>query len=185
MGKVNQFELQRLVIGVLSSSEAQHGCLIETLVQSFGPVLQESEPVPFSFTDYYDKEMGQRPLRYFVVFENLVQADSLSSIKLKTNAIEKTFAFEGNRKINLDPGILCAGSLILATTKNRSHRIPLQDGIYGETTLIYYDHCFNALPWTYADYKSEPFRSLFKQYRSEYLSQLKQLGNPKNNSIES
>ena len=173
MGQISQFELQKLVMGVLSSDESLHGRLVETLVQQFGPLQEESEHVPFLYTDYYDKEMGQQPVRYFLVFKDLVDPSLLATIKLETDKIEQNFAIKGNRKINLDPGILSAGSFILATTKNRSHRIPLYDGIYAETTLIYYGHCFNALPWTYADYRTEAFRTLFKRYRNDYLRQLR------------
>ncbi|WP_320129039.1 DUF4416 family protein [uncultured Sphaerochaeta sp.] len=177
MGGVNQFEKQRLIIGVLSSAEDLHEHLVKVLTQRFGPIREASTPVPFLFTDYYNEEMGQQPLRYFIVFENLVDPSCLASIKIETNALEQDFATEGNRKINLDPGLLSAGNLILATTKNRSHRIPLRDGIYAETTLIYYGHRFNPLPWTYADYASEEFLSLFKQYRVDYLAQIRELKN--------
>jgi hypothetical protein len=30
------------------------------------------------------------------------------------------------------------------------------------------------LPWTYADYKSEDFRVLFKEFRTDYLTLLRQ-----------
>jgi hypothetical protein len=173
MGKIGQFEHQKLVMGVLSSDETLCERLNKTLTQSFGPVQEESQHTPFVFTDYYDEEMGQKPVRYFMVFENLVDPSTLAKLKIETNRIEQVFAKKGNRIFNLDPGLLSAGSLILATTKNRSHRIPLIDGIYAETTLIYYGHRFNALPWTYADYKSEVFCTLFKRYRSEYLAQLR------------
>lgn len=164
-------------MGVLSSDESLHERLIETLVQRFGPIQEESEHVPFLFTDYYNKEMGGQPFRCFIVFKDLVDPSLLATIKLETNEIEQLFADKGNRKINLDPGILSAGSFILATTKNRSHRIPLHDGIYAETTLIYHGHCFNALPWTYADYRTEAFRTLFERYRNDYLQQLRMLEN--------
>lgn len=90
--------------------------------------------------------MGGNPSRYFLVFKDLVDPARLAAIKRETNDIEERFVENGGRRINLDPGILSAGSFILATTKNRSHRIPLSDGIYAEVTLIYFNHRFNALP---------------------------------------
>ena len=123
----------------------------------------------FSFTDYYDSEMGSRPQRYLLLFRNLVDPSDLADIKIRTNELEKLFATEeGNRHINLDPGVLSLSSFILATCKDRSHRIPLHDGIYGETTLIYKDHDFQSLPWTYADYRSDEIRSLLRAFRDIY-----------------
>ena len=65
-------------------------------------------------------------------------------------------------------------NFILATCKDRSHRIPLKDGIYGETTLIYQDHDFQALPWTYADYRSDEIRAILRSFRDTYRKKLKE-----------
>ncbi|MFA6846593.1 MAG: DUF4416 family protein [Sphaerochaetaceae bacterium] len=174
MGQINPFVPSLLVIGVLSTNEEAHGELLQKLVEKYGPLEEESEHTPFSYTDYYDSEMGGSPLRYFLVFKTLVDPSRLAQIKIETNNLEQVFSREQGRTINLDPGILSASSLILATTKNRSHRIPLHSGIYAEVTLIYYNHKFNSLPWTYADYKSEAFCTLFKKYRTSYMTKLKQ-----------
>ena len=52
---------------------------------------------------------------------------------------------DGGRRVNLDPGLLSLANLILATTKNRSHRIPLFDGIYAELTLLYAKKQFHRI----------------------------------------
>ena len=173
MGKVTGFVPARLVMGVLSSDEGAHPELYILLEKKFGPILESSEAVPFTFTDYYNKEMGSEPQRFFLVFERLYEPSLLAEAKLITNEIEEQFKREGGRTINLDPGLLSAASFILATTKNRSHRIPLQKGIYAEVTLIYGKGQFNALPWTYADYRSKDFCLLFKRYRREYMDCIK------------
>ncbi len=176
MGEINPYLPVRLVMGVLSTKEQLHDKVRDMLVALYGPILLESERTPFTYTDYYDQEMGGQPQRYFWLFRDLIDPSRLADIKIHTNQIEERFAQEGGRVVNLDPGLLSGGSLILATTKNRSHRIPLQKGIYAETTLIYANHQFCALPWTYADYGSDSFRELFKQYRKEYLLQLREEG---------
>ncbi|MFM9062862.1 MAG: DUF4416 family protein, partial [Pirellula sp.] len=43
--------------------------------------------------------------------------------------------------------------LVLASTKNREHRIYLREGIYAEVTLAFRDQTWMAMPWTYADYQ--------------------------------
>ena len=164
-----------LIMGVLSSDEGVHPGLFALLTQQFGPILEMSEHAPFTFTDYYDEEMGCEPQRFFLVFEKLYDPSLLAEAKLITNELEEKFKKEGCRTINLDPGLISAPNLILATTKNRGHRIPLQKGIYAEVTLIYEKGQYNALPWTYADYGSEAFRLLFKRYRREYMARIKAL----------
>lgn len=175
MGAVRPFVPSRLVMGLLSTGEESHPELFSLLTRAFGPILEMSEAVPFTFTDYYDQEMGSTPMRSFLVFERLYDPALLAEAKLITNRIEERFSRKGGRTINLDPGLLSAPNLILATTKNRSHRIPLKEGIYAEVTLTYEKGRFHALPWTYADYGSEPFRLLFKRYRSDYMVSIRAL----------
>ena len=156
-------------MGVLSTAEQRHDELLSVLEENFGPVRTESRHLDFPFTDYYDSEMGARPVRYLILFENLVDPSLLADIKTRTNSLELLFADgDGNRKINLDPGILSLSSFILATCKDRSHRIPLKDGIYAETTLIYQNKDFQRLPWTYADYSSDGIRALLRDFRTTY-----------------
>ena len=73
---------------------------------------------------------------------------------------------------------LDGGKLVLATTKNYSHRIYLGDGIYAEVTLIYRNKGYVALPWTYPDYATEDYQQILRQVRALYLSQLRALGQP-------
>ena len=44
----------------------------------------------------------------------------------------------------------------------------LRDGIYAETTLIYRNHDFQCLDWTYADYRSDGIRSVLRDFRDTY-----------------
>ena len=173
MVEAREFQRCALIIGVLSTLESQHDRLIAILEDNFGPVDMHSPVLDFSFTDYYDDEMGGRPVRYLLLFRNLIDPSALADIKTLTNELEKQFSLEGNRRINLDPGTLSLANLVLATCKDRSHRSALKDGIYGETTLIYQDHDFQRLPWTYADYSSEEVRSILRSFRARYRELLK------------
>ena len=174
MATAREFQKCALVIGVLSTLEDKREEIIKKLEKEFGPIEAASPVLDFPYTDYYDSEMGKRPVRYLLLFENLVDPSDLADIKTKTNQIETTFADEnGNRRVNLDPGTLSLANFILATCKDRSHRIPLKDGIYGETTLIYQDHDFQVLPWTYADYRSDDVRAILRNFRDAYRKKLK------------
>ena len=174
MAMAREFQKCALVMGILSTSEDRREEITEILIKNFGPIEQQSPVLDFPYTDYYDSEMGSRPVRYLLLFRNLVDPSTLSDIKTQTNNLEKRFSdAKGNRKLNLDPGILSLSSFILATCKDRSHRIPLKDGIYAETTLIYQDHGFQTLPWTYADYRSDEIRTILKAFRDTYRTILK------------
>ena len=175
MATAREFQKCALVIGVLSTLEDKREEIIKKLEKEFGYIEAASPVLDFPYTDYYDSEMGQRPVRYLLLFENLVDPSDLADIKTKTNQIETTFAdADGNRRVNLDPGTLSLANFILATCKDRSHRIPLKDGIYGETTLIYQDHDFQVLPWTYSDYRSDDVRAILRNFRDTYRKKLKE-----------
>ena len=173
MAVSRKFDKTALVMGILSTLEEKHDELLDELTSEFGPVLKVSDPVPFSYTDYYNAEMGGQPVRYLILFQNTVDPSCLADIKKATNAIEMKFADSSNknkqgRRVNIDPGILSLSSFILATCKDRSHRIPLKDGIYAETTLIYQDKDFQRLPWTYADYSDDRVKAILRDFRSIY-----------------
>lgn len=168
MATANEFEKSALVIGILSSAEERRQELLDILEENFGEILEVSQTYDFPYTDYYDEEMSGHPVRYLIMFRNLINPALLADIKIKTNGIEKTFANEKGRRINIDPGILTLHNFILATCKNRSHRIPLQNGVYGEVTLIYQDKDFQRLPWTYADYSCDEIKQSLREFRTEY-----------------
>lgn len=176
MGRVASFTPRSLVMGVLLENEGLLDTVVTRLETQYGPVLNQSPLTLFTYTDYYDREMGTKPHRCYLQFRTLVDPARLSTIKIETNALEDLFRNDTGRRVNLDPGLLSLENLILATTKNRSHRIPLCDGIYAEVTLQYESHAFQAFRWTYADYNSEEVKKLFSRWRSVYHEQLKQEG---------
>jgi len=176
MGEILPFTPEKLIIGILCSHP---GCVREIenpLAEQFGPIDYRSEAIPFTFTDYYEQEMGAELNRIFVSFEQLVAPDKLSDFKLRTNRLENEFLEAGKRKVNLDPGLLSLGKLILASTKDNAQRIPLADGIFGEITLIYRRKGYIALPWTYRDYQSEAYQRILFHIRSRYKQQLEAAG---------
>lgn len=172
MGKNKEFGPEILVMGLLSVLERQEemDALIAALEKGFGPVRTHTPRQLFQWTDYYDGEMGSPIWRSYIEFENLVDPSLLARIKLATNEIEEGFAVEGRRRVNLDPGLLAPGRFVLATTKDRAHRLALSDGIYAELTLIYEKKAFHALPWTYPDWASEPVRLLLAGWRKRIFA---------------
>lgn len=184
MGSASAFVPARLVIGVLSSPEdeniacrdAVRDAVRDALEARFGPADLLGPELSFSWSDYYDEEMGGRPRRSFISFPRLVEPSELAAIKTWTDSLELSFASGGNRRVNLDPGLLSLANFILATTKNRPHRIALALGIYAEVTLLYEDGDFRPLPWTYPDWASEEYRALLRELRARLKLELRRRG---------
>lgn len=157
-----------LFCSVLYKADAPVTQAVQTLIDDYGDTVLQTEPMEFSFTDYYHHEMGSPLKRLILAFSDLVERDSLPDIKTRTNAIEDTFSRNGKRQINLDPGLLTLENICLATTKPYSHRLYLKNGIWAEVTLIYRGDSYHKLAWTYPDYASEDLVRIFNGLRQEY-----------------
>ena len=132
MGEIIEPLPVKLFAGMLSQDATLFNELGQKLSDIFGPVDLESPVWPWDHTTYYQKEMGSGLKRKFIFFENLINPDSISQIKLKTIELEGEFLNDaGGRRINLDPGYLDAAKLVLVSTKDFSHRMYLDNGIYG------------------------------------------------------
>jgi hypothetical protein len=134
----------------------------------FGPADLQSPSMEFEFTRYYQPQMGEGLRRTFFSFARLIDPAELAGIKLATNAIEERYRDGGwpvGRPVNLDPGYLELGKLVLASTKNHCHRIYLRDGIYAEVTLVYRDKAFRGFEWTFPDYRTEEYHRFFLEAR--------------------
>lgn len=161
----------KLIVGLLFREPESRSGALARLEERFGPLDLLTEPIPFVYTSYYEREMGAGLLRQVAGFENLVEPDALADIKLATNAMEAELSVEGKRTINLDPGILTEERLILASGKNFTHRVYLRNGIYADLTLIYQKGGYRALPWTYADYREPMLLHFFKALKRKLLFQ--------------
>ncbi|MBR5144595.1 MAG: DUF4416 family protein, partial [Clostridia bacterium] len=157
MGAVYEFEKEKLIIGVIYHEKEILDRALEILTREFGEIEAVSEEFSFSkeFSTYYDEEMGGEGLRRIYSFKETVDPSRQAAIKLRTNEIEAELSQDGGRQINLDPGFINHGRLLLATTKSTGFRIPLSDGIYTELTLFWARGGWQKLPWTYRDYQSE------------------------------
>ncbi len=165
----------KLICGVLYSKTIDLNRLDSRLQYLFGSVDLKSMPFDFTFTDYYNDQMGSDLVKQFYSFEKLIQPDMLADIKKATVSIESDFSISGKRAVNLDPGYLEESKLILASTKNFSHRIYLRDNIWAEVTLRYEKGEFVTHPWTYPDYSQRLAIEFLKTVREIYR---KQLGTP-------
>lgn len=173
MGTIREPTPVKLVVPMLASSAARLDAAQQALCDAWGPADYVSPDLDFAYTDYYAAEMGGPLLRRFVALRTLIDPGDLARIKLRTNALERTWARDGKRSVNLDPGYLAAAKFVLATTKDYAHRIYLGEGIYAEVTLLYRGGAFEALPWTYPDYCSQAYHRVLGEIRALYMAQLR------------
>ncbi|HLA83533.1 MAG TPA: DUF4416 family protein [Thermoguttaceae bacterium] len=146
----------------------------------WGPVALESPRFAFDDTDYYTPTMGPALKKVFWVFgpnekKHFFDPAGLVDVKLATNAWEDEYAalglHEEPRPLNLDPGYLTLGKLVLASTKDFAHRIYLDRGIYAEITLYYRHQRWESHQWTFADYRRADYQEFFTRCRA-YLKEI-------------
>ncbi len=174
MGEKKPFELHKFFMGIVYAYNFDRTAVLKIFENDFGVIDYVSKLQEFDVTDYYKEEMGGGLKREFVSFREPIDPYGLSAAKIRTNEIENMFSDKktGKRKINIDPGILSLAKVMLATTKDFAHRLPLKDGIYGEVTLSFTDKSFQFNPWTYPDYKKEETIKFFNKIREEYKKDL-------------
>ena len=142
--------------------------------QAWGPVALQSELFEHRETNYYEATMGTDLQKTFFALETLVDPAELPTWKTQTNEWEAVYQKQArhaeSRPLNLDPGYLTEAKLILASTKDRDHRIYLRDGIFAENTLYFTRGAWQSRPWTYPDYQRADYHRFFGKCR-EYLRQ--------------
>ena len=168
MGTLREAHKVKLIAGLLSNDIGTIEKAKAVLAGAFGRIDSESPVLDFTHSDYYRKEMGPGLKRVFLSFQRLFDLKDIYRVKLKTNLLEKKLMKGGKRAVNIDPGYLDLAKLVLFSTKDYTHRIHLNNGIFAEVTLFYKNKTFNAWPWTYPDYKSEAYIEIFNSIRELY-----------------
>jgi hypothetical protein len=116
--------------------------------------------------------MGPELRKTFFAFESLADPAGLVDWKEVSNQWEVDYQRLGKhpeqRPLNLDPGYLTEAKLVLASTKDRDHRIYLSRGIYAENTLYFTRGAWRTRPWTYPDYRKADYHAFFGRCR-EFL----------------
>ena len=82
----------KLVIGLFMNQRELIHPITDRLKKCFGAIDMVSPWFDFSFTDYYESEMGTPLYRRMLVFVTLIQQSHLANIKKQTNAIENLYA---------------------------------------------------------------------------------------------
>lgn len=163
-----------LITAVFSRHPQAFDWARECCERHWGPVALASERFAFVETPYYEKTMGPGLEKMFLAFQELIDPARLAALKHQSNDWEEQCARDRGqelgwlepRPLNLDPGYLTEAKLILASTKDRDHRIYLSDGVFAEQTLHFHRGHWQPREWTYPNYRRADYHQFFDRCRA-------------------
>jgi len=169
MGHASSHPPAVLLLAAFSRHQAALDWARRRAEENWGAIAHQSPIFEFTETDYYRQTMGADLRKVFFAFAPALDPAELPAVKLQTNAWEEEFAASAGlpeaRPLNLDPGYLTLAKLVLASTKDHSHRVYLRNGIYAEVTLYYSGRRWQGREWTYADYRRADYQEFFSRCR--------------------
>ena len=169
MGEIKAHSEVLLLLAAFTRYDEGFEWVRTRIEEAWGAIALESSEFSFDQTEYYTATMGTDLRKKFFVLDHLYDPAQLASVKRQTNTWEESYQAQGAhsemRPLNLDPGYLTEAKLVLATTKDRDHRVYLGEGIYAEVTLFYSHGGWQARPWTYPDYQDAGYHEFFTRCR--------------------
>ena len=176
MAKLETIEPVVRICAVISRHEQARRWAVGQLTEVWGEPLQIESEQPFDAGGFYTPSMGPNLVKRLVAISTLADPGELADWKLLTNELERRYAYETShdetRPLNLDPGYVTQAKLVLATTKDRDHRLYLRDGIFAEVTLNYMRKKWVHHRWTYPDYRTEEVISFAQSCREHLRARL-------------
>lgn len=166
MKKSSPVEATLLFTSALYHKQEYFTAVKETLYGLFGEIALESPAMAWDNSEYYKEELGWPITRNFLFFKNTIDPLVLPDIKLATNKLEEDFSINGKRNINLDPGYMTLSKVVLASTKNYSHRLYIGKGIFAELTLVHTKGSYRPQMFTYRDYAAAECIKVFEGARN-------------------
>jgi hypothetical protein len=169
VGEIVKHKPVMLITAVTSRHDSALAWTVEQATGQWGSLCLQSPVFDFTETDFYTQSMGTGLKKQFLAFDNLISPGEIAATKIISNDWENQYASETNheelRPLNIDPGYISEAKLVLVTTKDRDHRIYLQQGIFAEVTLFYRSGQWTSSRWTYPDYQRTDFQEFFTKCR--------------------
>ena len=179
MGQPSPHSPVLLLLAAFSRHEAALDWARQKAVEAWGPIALESPRFDFAETHYYDATMGPGLKKVFFAFQRPFDPADWSKSSCRPTAGKRNMpprpGHAEPRPLNLDPGYLTLGKLVLASTKDFAHRIYLSRGIYAEVTLQYKHHRWQHHEYTFPDYRRADYQQFFSECR-EMMKRMKDEG---------
>lgn len=180
MSKTRLIEPVIRFVAVITSDENVRDWAYQRIEDRWGAIIETSPPMSFEAGGYYTAAMGGSLLKTLIAVGMPLDPAGLADWKTESNRWElDAAAAPGKRQprpLNLDPGYITQAKVVLATVKDRDHRIYLKDGIFGEVTLSYVDKQWVHHRWTYPDYRSEEVIGFAMRCRTRLRKHLLETG---------
>jgi hypothetical protein len=165
------------VVSLISSDEEQRQEARDRLAGILGTVETSSVLYPFDLSDYYSPEMGGNLTRLWLAFGDLRDPSELADWKIGCCDIENDLLdSEGNRIVNIDPGYIDFGKLVLASFKEAPDKIYMGRGVWAHTCLRYGHGEFTAPDHSFPDFKDGRFDGFMLEARRRYRTLLRSSG---------
>jgi len=131
MATAQELEVAKYFTAFLTSDAALPPSVQDDFGAALGAIDRRSEPVTWTASKFYEREMAANLLRGFFSFAPLRGPAHLRMVKLESQQIEERFRCQDSSggRVNLDPGYLASFKVVLASTKNANQRIYLDRGI--------------------------------------------------------
>ncbi len=163
----------KVFVALLRSPAADLVAARSRMVGAWGAIDHTGEDLPFTVTDYYSAEMGDRLVRCIVSFEELVRPETLVELKLTANEIEIALGVDGRRTVNLDVGYFDIHKVVLASGKYDAQKVHLGDGIYADIVCRYSQGEYHPYEWTFPDFRAGRYDADLLEIRRLYKRQLR------------
>ncbi len=167
-------------VAVITSNDEARQWAYRCIESRWGEIAECSPPLPFHANGFYADEMGANLVKTLVAIREPSDPIGLADWKTQTNQWELEAAAQWGaaveRPLNLDPGYITQAKLVLATVKDRDHRIYLKDGIFAEITLTYVGKQWVHHRWTYPDYRTDEVFAFAISCRTRLREHLRETG---------
>jgi hypothetical protein len=165
----------KVFVALLYSPAADLETARQRMTRAWGAIDYAGKAVPFTATDYYEAEMGERLARSIISFEELARPEDLPLLKLTANEIETALSVNGRRTVNLDVGYLDIHKVVLASGKYDAQKVHLARGIYADLVLRYSRGEFHPFDWTFPDFRQGRYDADLLEVRERYKRRLRAL----------
>ena len=164
----------KLMVAVLCSSPEALAKSLDGLRSRRGGIDHQGAARRFNLTDYYEEEMGTRLERSILSFDRLASPEELVDFKHECVELERSLAeSSGQRAVNLDPGYLDHGKVVLASLKAAGQKIYLARGVYADLVSRYGGGRYRPFEWTFPDFSAGLYDEDLTAIRARYLEQLR------------
>ena len=171
-----------LIAAIFSRHSQALDWALERIATAWGAILCASERFEVTETAYYHRLMGDSLRKQLLAIDGPFDPARLADVKLQSNAWEAEYAglhnFPEPRPLNIDPGYVTPMKVVLASTKDRAHRIYLRDGIYAEACLYYHNRTWQGRPWTYPDYLRADYHAFLLEVREHLQTRFGSMKQP-------